>query len=128
MAEQDTRYPDPAQLREWADEPYPFDDVLPSDLELQDDEKLTATVFNTEYVYAPAYITVEIARDEWDRQSNVSWINEDHSQAWRSSDLTTIEEDYVTTRYLAPRESGGLCQVEAYWLLDTITVNTSATP
>lgn len=128
MSTQETRYPDPAQLRKWADEPYPFDDVLPSDLELQDDERLTATVHGTEYVYAPAYITIETKRDEWERQSDVPWATETHTQAWRSSSLITVEEDYITARYLYQRNSGETFQVEAYWLLDTITVHNPDTP
>lgn len=57
--QQETSYPDPAQLREYAKEPMPFYGFTASDLDLNSDNFLVTRVENVEFRYRPADIHVE---------------------------------------------------------------------
>jgi len=116
--QQETKLPDPAQLRTFANDPLPFHTVLPKHLSMDEEGVLVATFDNVMYTYEPRYINVETAvSGEYVNASQCEWTDIDHRTAYERADLVTVEEDFVSTTGILPDHP---IQYEGYWILETI--------
>jgi hypothetical protein len=118
---QDASYPDPDQLKTFAREPMPFHGFRVADLELLDTNHLRYGVENVEYRFAPAYINVETSEGEWERASDVEWVDVDHQEAWEKAEAWEEGEDFYIATYIHP-DPEQPHQVHAYWILETIEI------
>jgi len=119
---QETRYPDPKQLRAFAREPMPFHEVHASDLELLDDGALRHGVESVEYRWSAEYVVIETEPDEWERLSDLSGFDMSHPEAWNRADDIELNEDYVCATGVPDSVDPSVWMYEAYWLLDSITI------
>lgn len=119
---QDHSYPDPGQLRKFAEEPMPFDDILPGDLDLDDDGHYVATVENVTYDYHPTYINVEVEDGEWEQVSDLSWCDLTHVEAADRYMHMEIQEDFICESGMVTMPNGDPAQFEAFWILEEICI------
>lgn len=131
-----TTYPEPDQLRSFANEPMPFHTIDPSLVDANDDAEhsdenggesdgaavLRSTHGRVTYEYKPAYINVETARDEWHRASDIEWVDVTHREAFEKADHVECSEDYIIAKFVHPDPTQPY-MIEAYWLLNSITIN-----
>lgn len=130
---QDITYPDPEQLRKYADEPMPFHKINASNIEMLVGERgitdgsLRWGAGPVEYIWHPTYILVETERDEWERIEDISWYDMDHTDAWDKAIDLQIEEDFIcVTEFISESGEAGDAiphQFDAYWVLQTVTIN-----
>ena len=108
-------YPEPQELREFAQEPMPFHEIHASDLELLDNDRIRVGYENVEYVYHPTYLRVEFADGEHERHEYPDWeyVLED---VWNDGVDWEIQEDFICVTMLSDH------RYEAYWVLEEITI------
>lgn len=121
---QDTSYPEPAQLRQYAQEPMPFTEV--DDISLRHDGYLTGGSEHVEYAYGPTYIrfTPESA-DSVDDAFEVSEHPDaslDHARCWTEAEHVQVEEDFICATGLADKMVPEPGQFEAFWMLRSVTI------
>lgn len=127
---QDTGYPDPAQLRTFAEEPMPFHDIKTADLELivdddrMSDHTLRSGVGNVEYRYEPSYIRLEEEEGEHYYAKEYPDWSFNHSEAWEKAEDIEIQGDFIcATGFVSGMESD-TAMYQAFWILDkTIITN-----
>lgn len=119
--QQNTSYPDPAQLQRYAEDPMPFHDIVASDLELADDERLRYGAEHVAYQYHPTYIMVETERDEYTEASDLPWFDLSHAKAWNRAMNVEIQEDFIVASDLVTGPDGESHKYDAYWILETVT-------
>jgi len=119
---QETRYPDPAQLREFASEPQAFHPVHASDLDLLDDRTLRHTAGSVRYRWTPEYVNVETGPDEWHRVSDVDYTDMTYGESWNAAVDVEVGPDYVCATGTPNHPERRFSRYEAYWLLADITI------
>lgn len=127
--QQDDSYPDPKQLRAFAEEPMPFHDLRPADLEMLHNGRLRAGVGNVEYEYRQSSLLLEVENGSYtpvervDR-SHFEACRFDHARAWQIAGNTEVTEDYVSLTGVAHKMVTSPTQFDATWVLDEITITT----
>lgn len=118
-------YPEPWQLKNYADDPMVFTDV--NDLELQPDGTLTGGKGVIEYTFSPDFIriTPERGDDEPYEASQNPDVELDHAGVWNRKIETTVEANTVSvttfTCQLIPEDETAL--VEAFWSLSQVSIS-----
>jgi hypothetical protein len=118
---QDTSYPDPKQLRAFADDPMPFTNV--EGLTLHDDGRLTGASGGVEYEYTTEYIRISPRVGDHYRASEYPEWGFSHSEAWENRGHSAVESDYIEATGFVDGMESSLAFYEAYWGLDSITIN-----
>lgn len=127
--DRDTSYPDPAQLRRYAQNPMPFHEITAVDLRILEhhdefeDGTIRVTKDNVEYTYRPGDIRVEVSPDEWEHVDDVDDVEMDHFDAWEETTDWQIEEDFIGTMGVFADHDGEVTQCEAFWVLDAVTIS-----
>lgn len=130
-------YPDPRQLMAFAREPQVFSDIDTLLTEPDQREVLVAKLgFDSPdnamypgkpvatFHFEPAYINIEVERDEWERADDLE-VGMTHSKAWAIASDIEVGSDYiVAVGFIDYENRPALC--EAYWLLDHIKFETAA--
>lgn len=117
---QETSYPDPEQLRAYADEPMPFTEV--ADLDMNYQGHLVGGSEGVEYDFRPSYIRVQPEDDDHYYVRPRDQVEFDHARAWSIALDVEVAEDYVCAHGHAEKmlPRGGM--YEAFWILDTVTI------
>lgn len=116
MMERDTSYPEPEQLRKYAEEPMPFHEFTATDLELVENDKIRVGIENVEYIYHPTYFLIDPGHEDWDRQKYPEWVDKVDG-VWKDSLDWEIQKDFICTTGFSDGQ-----KYEAYWVLETIEI------
>jgi hypothetical protein len=110
-------YPEPQELREFAQEPVPFHKIHASDLELLSDGRIRVGYENVEYVYHPTYLLEELenSNGERERYEYPNWPVS-ASEIFEDSVEWEIVEDYICTTFTVDG------WYEIYWVIEDITI------
>jgi hypothetical protein len=125
---QESSYPDPEQLRKFAENPMPFHGIVASDLELiENDERMPDGTLrvgygNVEYRFHPHYISVETEPGNWENVENVEQYDMNHQEIFDLSIDLQIEEDFICVTGFITNDEGETTQFDAYWILGKILI------
>lgn len=120
---QDDSYPDPKQLKAFAQEPMPFTDV--ENIHLEEGEYLVGNYGNVFYRYRPTYIRVSPAADpdeayEADEREGCT-LN--HGWCFKRAADLEVSEDIICAAGITvlgvPEDDA---QFGAFWILDEIQI------
>lgn len=123
------KYPDPYQLRAYAEDPRVFHNVKPQDFELRANMQARVVVGNVTYSYQPTTVMVEDETDSFVPAHHIQKNYEksyvlDHSHAWNNSENFETGSDYIKLTGIESHEDivPEPMQFDATWLLDTIEI------
>lgn len=119
---QETSYPDPAQLRKYAEEPMPFHEF---DHAGNFDAQTTEIRFefdNVEYAFEPTYINIESEDRDYELVENVPDCNLDHYDAWYGALDVEIGKDFICATGMADR-GADVAQYNAFWILEEVVIS-----
>lgn len=120
---QDDSYPDPKQLKAFAQEPMPFGTV--EDIHPGKHGYLVGNHDNVFYRYRPSYIRVtpDTAPDSAYEAGERDGCDLDHDYCYREADDLSVEEDFITATGIAvERIPESDAMFEAFWILDEIQI------
>lgn len=118
---QQTEYPDPAQLRAYAEEPMPFHKIAGGIPEPDPDQQISIIRDNVEYVFTPESIMVEVADGERVPVSDAD-CDMTYYDAYEGAMNFTTEEDFIMATGHPP-DVGTSWRYEATWVLGEVTIN-----
>lgn len=125
---QDHSYPDPAQLRTYADDPMPFTDVDGYTVTSDGDLKAGSPEHPVTYTYEASYVSVH-PEDESEGAYNVTemdGVTVPHGWCWMNADHVVSEEDYVTADgYIGPDKAPHPGRFSAFWILSEVTITSN---
>lgn len=112
---QDIHYPDPEQLKTFAEEPMPFQEFHGTDLEMLEDGRIRVGIANVEYIYHPTYL---LETDEYGEVTRFEYPDWPISakESFDDSMAISIVEDFISG--VVPADE----HYEAYWVLEKIEI------
>jgi hypothetical protein len=119
---QDTHYPEPEQLKTFAQEPNPFHQLYDYEWEFNEENgNIIIDCGNVVYVFEATYINVETAKDEWHRVSDIDF-DMSHENAWDWKDDIAAQEDFINAVGTVLGKSDSPIMYNAFWILDRVEI------